>query len=61
MYNINLIQLLVQPNYCGHYGHITKVLVKENHFNEFRSYCAYVTYESEDSAALAVLVTLKLI
>jgi CCR4-NOT transcription complex subunit 4 len=53
---ILVTQLLGQFEYCGQYGIIRKVLVKENHFNEFRSYCAYVTYAEEDSAALAVLV-----
>lgn len=32
--------------------------MKENHYSEFRSYCAYISYELEQSAALAVLVPL---
>ena len=31
-------------NYCGQYGKIIKILVKDNYINDFSSYSAYVTY-----------------
>jgi hypothetical protein len=55
------MQLLRRPEYCGQYGKISRVLIKEGVNNSYCSYSAYLTYESEEEASLAMLVSARFI
>jgi hypothetical protein len=55
------MQLLRRAEYCGQYGTISRVLIKDGSSNTYGSYSAYLTYESEEEASLAMLVSIRFI
>jgi len=42
------MQLLRRNEYCGQYGRITRVLIKDSSSNSYGSYSAYLTYSTEE-------------
>ena len=52
--------ILCSEPYCGQYGSILKVAIKETSGYRSECYNAYITFESEESASLAVMVSSSL-